>query len=158
MPDRLVDMQAFQNLAAGILLENHRLRFKVRGSSMRPFLRDGDLVEVQPVSPDSIKPGEVVLCKLPGERLVVHRVVQADAENLLMQGDALPHPDGRIPRQNVLGRVVAFTRQNRRVELNPGLYTLLAAIWIRFRSLRRLGLRVAGKLKRTLFRLPTSEE
>tara|TARA_Y100000310_G_scaffold233623_1_gene236506 strand:- start:208 stop:507 length:300 start_codon:yes stop_codon:yes gene_type:complete len=38
--------------------------FRPRGDSMSPLIRSGDLVTVEPVRPDDIRKGDIVLCSV----------------------------------------------------------------------------------------------
>jgi signal peptidase I len=93
-------------LLRAVLARNVRFRFRARGSSMHPFIRNGDRVTVSPATDTYLQPGDVVAFIDNGAgRLVVHRIVAASRESFLIQGDNNPAPDGWIPSVNVLGRV-----------------------------------------------------
>ena len=70
----------FLPLAAEILAEGRALRFKARGGSMYPFVRDGDVVHVKPVEGSAVGVGDVVLCRYGENRLVAHRVIGVSRE------------------------------------------------------------------------------
>lgn len=148
MPDFLLDFSEFDTLAASILNGGHKIRFRAHGESMRPFILDGDIVEVQPI--EMVKPnrGDVVLCRLGDGRLVVHRVVQVAPDNVLIQGDALPYPDGRIPYTHVLGRVSTIFRQNDQVQMNTPSMKILVSLWLVITPFRRFFLRGIHRLRR----------
>jgi signal peptidase I len=80
--------------------------FLVRGKSMQPYLRDGDLVLTRRRSGQP-RPGDVMVYR--PERLpfaVVHRVVEADKDGVVVRGDANSHSDPeRVPSRRVLGQV-----------------------------------------------------
>lgn len=124
----------FSELAAEILRHGHALRFQAHGGSMVPFIRDGDVVEVQTIDGATIRRGNVVLCRNEG-RVVVHRVIGVERKNdqatLVIQGDALARPDGRIPPEDVLGQVVAVERGGKRIELNGGWWRMAGWLWTR---------------------------
>lgn len=150
MPDLLLEFDEFESLAASILREGQNLRFRARGASMHPFIQDGDLIEVQPIGADPIRRGDVVFCRLPDNRLVVHRVIQVGQSGLLIQGDALPHPDGHVPAENVLGRVNIIQRQGKFICLNSCQMKLLTNGWCCLAQLRRFPARVSRRMRRLL--------
>jgi hypothetical protein len=95
-----------------------------RGSSMRPVLRDGDTLFVEPLGARDASPGDVVVVWMPGEtpdgdRLVNHRLVSCSrgpgGVRVRTKGDAASgiesFVDGR--EAEVLGRVVAVGRDGR---------------------------------------------
>ena len=75
----------------------------VKGDSMWPSLRAGDVACVEPLVGEPA-PGEVVLARL-AEVLVVHRVLQRDASGYVLRGDNSDAEDPRLPSSRVLGRV-----------------------------------------------------
>lgn len=142
----------FSELAAEILQNGHALRFQARGGSMVPFIKDGDVVEVQPVEAATIRRGDVVLCRDGSGRVLVHRVVGVNREAgraaLVIQGDALARPDGRIPPGDVLGQVVAVERGGKRFELNGGRWRMAGQLWTRLWPLSLWGYRAVAALRR----------
>jgi polysaccharide export outer membrane protein len=92
----------------------------VTGSSMRPTLLPGDAVEVGPFH-GLPRPGQIVLARV-ASGLVVHRLVRVDMvdgrRSYRLRGDAGRALDAGLPRQCLLGRVRAFVRQGRRLEVD----------------------------------------
>lgn len=150
MPDLLVEFDDFEKLAASFLNAGQRMRFKARGNSMRPFILDGDLVEVQPIETHKPNRGDVVLCRLHDGRLVVHRVIQVAQDYVLIQGDALPYPDGRIPYTQVLGKVDTVFRRNKQIQMNTPWKKFLVGFWLVLTPLRSILLRGIHRLRRGL--------
>jgi len=84
--------------------------FRLEGSSMLPLFRSGDiaLVEPLPPSPSSsfiLSPGDCVVYRHAGG-LFLHRVLSADENGLLISDDAGLIAAHRVPREEVVGRVV----------------------------------------------------
>ena len=80
----------------------------VRGTSMVPTFGAGDLVVVRSDPPYA--PGDVVAYRTPGDAgtVIVHRVVGAEGDRLVLQGDANDLEDALRPLpEEVLGRQVA---------------------------------------------------
>jgi signal peptidase I len=124
---------AFAELSAEILRAGVALRFRARGASMSPLVRDGDVLLVRPVEPSSVQIGDLVLCTLgsgePG-RVVVHRVVRRqagpDGLRFTVQGDQVSRPDGVIPAAQVYGRVTAIERAGLQIDVNRHSLRLLS--------------------------------
>lgn len=89
-----------------------RVRFRARGTSMEPALRDGDLVSVVRAHPDRIGVGDVICYEPEPGRLVLHRVVARGATYFVTRGDALGWVE-RVPFARVLGQVTAVERRGR---------------------------------------------
>src|SRR3972149_845028 len=66
----------FDCLVREVLGKGGGLRFRARGTSMSPFIRDGDVVRVEPAAPSRLKRGEIVLCRRRWGSHTVHRLVR----------------------------------------------------------------------------------
>jgi signal peptidase len=134
MRDLTLRAAEFEALAAGILQGGSGLRFRARGASMRPFIRDGDVLELQPLDGAPVRRGDVVLFREGAGRVVAHRVIHLRREDgrvvLRTRGDALACPDGFVSREQVLGRVVALERGGRRIGLDRTTQRLLGVLWL----------------------------
>jgi signal peptidase I len=109
----------FEGLAVDLLKAGHLLRFRARGSSMHPLVRDGDILVVRPAELDEIKVGDVVLYRAPDAGIVAHRVVQKQTRGgralLVVRGDATGTPDPQVLWSQVLGRVASIERRGRTI-------------------------------------------
>lgn len=114
--------EALLGLMRAVLSKGVPFRFRARGWSMAPFIRDGDVITVSPVLHSRPRIGQVVAFATPEEeKLVVHRVVGRRGEALLIQGDSVPHgADGMIPPENIMGRVTRVERNGHDVWLGLG--------------------------------------
>jgi hypothetical protein len=106
---------AFAELSAEILRAGKAVRFRARGASMSPLVRDGDVVLVRPVEARAVREGDVVLCADERGRLLLHRVIRRRAGPggvcLTVQGDSVEQPDGEIAGAQLYGRVAAVERE-----------------------------------------------
>jgi signal peptidase I len=121
----------FLAIAREILVSGHSLQFRARGGSMRPLIRDGDLLEIAPLQPNQLSRGDILLYQHSSSQLLVHRLVGIEKTGqqtrLLMQGDAVVHTDGWSTSEQVLGRVVSIHRANRKISLKQPSQRWLAA-------------------------------
>jgi hypothetical protein len=83
---------------------------------MLPFLRDGDLLDVQPAAPAGIGIGDVLCYEPPSGGLCLHRVIAREKRGFVTRGDALAHVE-TVPDAAVLGVVTAVEREGRRRSL-----------------------------------------
>ena len=97
--------QLFFSEVKALLEEGKHVRIPVNGSSMRPFLWNGDTVELIPVSDHIIHWGDIVLARTNTERMVLHRVTFKKKDRLWLMGDA----HSRQKEQVTMGEVWAFT-------------------------------------------------
>jgi len=121
-------------LAEEILQAGHRLRFQAYGSSMRPFIRAGDILEIERSGKSTIQRGDILLFRRSDSKLSAHRVVDIRIEGAqqlyVTMGDALYQPDGVIRQDQVLGRVVLYEREGKSVRLDTRFQRLVGLIWI----------------------------
>ncbi|MDA8239679.1 MAG: S24/S26 family peptidase [Nitrospiraceae bacterium] len=99
-----IGMDDFRGIAEEVLRKGNNLSFIAGGSSMSPFIKDGDTVVVQPAQ--SLHIGDTTLCKAPEGRLILHRVVKVTTSGVVTRGDACLTDDGFTSIENTLGRVV----------------------------------------------------
>lgn len=108
-------------LMRAVLEKGVPFRFRARGWSMAPFIHDGDIVTVSPLQG---RPGfgEVVAFVHPvAGMLVVHRVIARNGNALFIQGDSITaRPDGMVPLENLLGRVICVERDGHPVRIGLG--------------------------------------
>jgi hypothetical protein len=120
-------------LLQAVISKGVPFRFKARGWSMTPFIRDGDVITVSPFSRSDLSIGSIVAFKRPGaEQLVVHRIVAKHKKFVYTIGDGiLNQADGWIPVENIIGLLTRIERNGRRVWLGLGLERYLIAYFSR---------------------------
>lgn len=112
---------ALVELLRAIVEKGAACRFRARGRSMSPFIREGDVVTVCPCAASAVKLGQVVAFVNPSTgRLAVHRVVGLGQDGCLIQGDNEACPDGWVPYHSILGLVTRVERNGRSVRLGIG--------------------------------------
>ena len=123
-------------LLRAVLGKGVPFRFRVKGFSMHPFIKDGDVVTLSPLCVHSPRVGDVVAFLYPGSgKLAVHRLVGKKGDSSLIMGDSLDRPDGMIPEMNILGYVTKVEREGKRVYLGLGPERLVIAFLTRRRLL-----------------------
>jgi signal peptidase I len=127
--------QDFAALSADVLARKGSLPIKAHGFSMYPFIRNGDIICIQPSGINAFRVGEVVLYHSDEEKLVAHRIIGRRLKNgrifLRMCGDATLDFNDWIPAGHVLGRVAAILRGHRVLRLDKGLMRVLSVFWAR---------------------------
>ncbi|HSJ52457.1 MAG TPA: S24/S26 family peptidase [Anaerolineae bacterium] len=111
----------FGCLAEGVLQAGISLQFQAHGSSMTPFVRDGDTLLISPVQVHDLRVGQIVLCQTGNDKFVVHRIVQRRRQqgdlSFLVKGDLCHCPDGWVDGSRILGRAEQLCRRGRTVQL-----------------------------------------
>lgn len=89
-------------------------RSVVTSNSMAPLAREGDAFVIVPAGRRGPAFGDVVAA-VAGSRAVVHRVVGKRRGFYVTKGDASPHVDALVRREDVLGRVCALVKSDGRL-------------------------------------------
>jgi hypothetical protein len=138
---------ALTEILRATLAEGMPFRFRARGVSMDPFIRDDDVITVSPLAQLSPGLGDVVaFVQGNTERLLVHRVIRVKGSSYVIRGDNSAGADGFIPRANILGQVKRVERKDRRVSLGFGPERVLIAFLSRMGWMVPL-VRIASKLR-----------
>jgi len=99
--------------------------FIVRGRSMRPLIREGMTVHVEPLDPERARVGDVIAFTLHG-RLVAHRVIGftggASGRTLRTKGDARAAADPPVHAGDVIGRVRRVTSRRGSIDFDAPLW------------------------------------
>ena len=131
----------FEELLVHFLGDGIAVRFRARGTSMHPGVRDGDILRVHPIEHTVVHVGDIVLYCTPHNGIVVHRVVGISTHGeetiLLVKGDASGTPDPRVPQSQVLGRVVSIERRGRTIVPRSWTSRYVAPLHARLFRLRR---------------------
>src|SRR5207249_10367550 len=99
-------------LALQVLRRDGHLRIMARGSSMMPFIRDGDVVGITTTESTEVGVGDVVCYEKPPGRLFLHRVIGRNGDGFVAKGDALAFTE-LVERAHVLGKVTTVERHGR---------------------------------------------
>src|SRR5262245_21754325 len=78
------------------------VQFRPRGHSMKGKIESGQLCTVEPVDPESLEGGDIVLCKVNGKQYL-HLVKAKQGERFLI-GNNRGYTNGWISRNSVFGK------------------------------------------------------
>jgi signal peptidase I len=102
-------------LLQAILDKGVPFRFRAKGFSMSPFIKDDDVITVSPLTDGSTHSGDIVaFIRSEMKKLVIHRVVGKQGEYFHIKGDNIPNTDELIPKANIIGRVTKVERNGKR--------------------------------------------
>jgi len=103
------------------------------GPSMNPILKSGDRLRIIPYSGKEVGRGDVIVF-LPsgGDSKIIHRVVSVSSRGIRTRGDNSSNVDPWILRHDqILGRIVAAQRGNKRRRIFGGTVGRLLAVTVR---------------------------
>lgn len=104
-----------------------RSQIRITGNSMRPLFRAGDRILIQH-GVDGFRRGDVLVFRV-ADQIVVHRLLDIRADQnrsyLLTKGDSVLRPDPWFSCDQVIGRVIGFTRNGRDVSVTQPFWQLI---------------------------------
>ena len=108
------------DLSIELLGRGKRVRFRAPGRSMYPTIRENEAITVEPVQPQQVKLGDIILYR-SGESVVAHRVMRIErgkGETLrfILREDTLGTLDEPVEAGQILGKVVAVERAGRSID------------------------------------------
>ncbi len=117
----LTKQEHFSALTEEILKRGKNLRFQAMGQSMYPFIKNGQIIVIQPMEPSALKTGDVVFFrnKKSKSSYIAHRLIAKQKDGVLItKGDARKDADEPVNPNQVLGKVVTVEKSGRAVSLN----------------------------------------
>ncbi len=121
----------FMPIVADALERNQQVRLSANGSSMTPFIYDGDTVEIESLhSIPSL--GSIVLAKSSRDEFVMHRIVRKRRGAVYLRGDFhfLFDCEGPFSERDLIGEVVcSWHREQLRVH-SKGLWKYAGFVWM----------------------------
>ena len=136
------------------IAKDKEFRLKVFGNSMKPFIKDGDIIGVKKVDYKGISIGDVILYYVD-KKVFAHRILykrrRDGGEFLIVKGDFVGSFDFKVQPEQVLGKVVKIEKKEREIRLeNKGAkaYNYLILLYsLMFSMIREWGSRIIKKSK-----------
>ncbi len=148
----------FRELTQEMLREGDVVLVPTQGSSMHPLIPEGCRIQVEPVAPEALRLGDVIVYRA-GEALMAHRLV-AKRENggslrLVTKGDAISWEfREEVEPAQVLGRVsVVNWRRGLNLRIDSGWGRILSLVLAATRPLPQGLFLILIELKTGLVRL-----
>jgi signal peptidase len=108
------------DLSTELLGRGKRVRFRAPGRSMYPTIRENEAITVEPVTPQDVKVGDIILYR-SGKSVVAHRVMRiergkGDTLRFILREDTWGTLDEPVEAEQILGRVVSVERAGRNID------------------------------------------
>ncbi len=112
----------FLELSQELLDRGALLRFRAHGRSMHPFIKNGNILIVEPLNGTSASIGDVVFYRRSDGSLTAHRLIKVNHHKestvLITRGDSHKYYDLPVPSEQVMGRIIRIELQERQLQLN----------------------------------------
>lgn len=119
-----INRAELEDIAAAVLQAGSIFTFRASGTSMSPFIRDGDTVYLKQDPPYEV--GDVVLAK-GGGGITLHRIVTVHGRGVITKGDGAGRPDpGTVSMDGILGKAYKVSGQGLNFHLRPPFSRVLA--------------------------------
>ena len=128
---------ALLSLVSESLAQGHTAVIWVKGYSMRPFIEYGrDRVKL--AFPSEVRVGDAVLAQIHPDHYVLHRVIERQGADLVLQGDGNVRGVERCRVDDVCGVVIEYIRPKRTIPASDPSLCRRIRLWRTLRPLRRL--------------------
>jgi signal peptidase I len=111
----------FLDLSLELLERGASLRFRAHGASMHPFIKNGNILIVEPVNDSPLDVGDIVFYRRSNNALTAHRLIKVENSPggtvFLTKGDSLGFIDPPVPPAQVLGRVIQIEGNSKQLAL-----------------------------------------
>jgi signal peptidase I len=112
----------FLELSQELFERGALLRFRAHGRSMQPFIKNGNILIVEPLNGTSANIGDVVFYRRAEGSLTAHRLIKVGHHEgstvLITRGDSLGYSDPPVPIAQVIGKVIRVETDKRQLRLN----------------------------------------
>lgn len=131
------------------IAEGHSVRFRLKGQSMFPLLRnERDEVVLYSCTEEELQPMDVVLFRFQGKH-VLHRILRREGERLFLRGDGSYVAREECVVSDVVGKVHEVIRPSGKVvSVKAWRWRLLSRVWCGLGIFRNPCLRVLHRLIR----------
>lgn len=152
--ERTLSLDELKDLGRQLLETGKSVNFSLGGTSMFPFLRDGDVGTVFRLPIEALHRGQVLVFEQNG-RWIAHRLVaihhSQNFTRLLCQGDSIIRPDRPIGKDAYLGVLTAFSRDGQPRQLNSFSARSMAWTMVNLRPFPQFFVRLFLRLKKRVF-------
>lgn len=127
---------ALRAVLCDVLNKGMPFRFKARGTSMSPFIKDGDVLTICPERRNFIGKGDIVAYHHQRlNKIVIHRIVEKKNSFYMLKGDNTTGINNLVYEKDILGRVSGIERNGKKVHFGLGPERFLISLLTRFELL-----------------------
>lgn len=147
----IVSCRELMPVVRAALDSGSRVRLTATGGSMFPFVRNGEVVELEAVEHHDLQPGDVVLAARPDDSYILHRIAAMAPHRVFIVSDA-GQQDGWFAVDRVFARARAVERKGRWLRLDTARARRAGLLWVKCRiigpPLLAFGVKLKGKVLR----------
>lgn len=120
-----------------LLARGEDVHIKPGGISMLPLFRPNEDIIILSPLPEKLKKYDIPFYRRSSGKFVLHRIVKV-GESYTCIGDNQFHPEPGIAREQMIGVVTGFIRNDRKHTVNEFGYKLYSRVWHHTRKIRHV--------------------
>lgn len=131
------------------IADGRSVKFRVKGNSMLPLLRNGkEKVVLYSYRNRELKKGDIILFRYKGRHLL-HRIIKKDNHHYLLQGDGVSSSYEECTEKDVVGVVREVCRPSgRTISVDSLSWRLAVRMWLYLGRCRGILLRIALQIQK----------
>ena len=107
----MIKLETLYPLILEAFQDNKTFSFPIKGTSMRPLLKNDDIVTIKKIDND-IKKGDILLYKRNDDSFVLHRINKIKKDYYLIVGDHQTKKE-LVKYDQLIGKVINYQKKNK---------------------------------------------
>ena len=135
---RIIPNEVLLPEVARLISEGHTVTLIIRGNSMNPFLLDRrDRIVVGPFTETDLQRGAVVLARESLGRIVFHRIIRRNGQELTLLGDGNLKVTEQANVADVMGIMITAIRKDKEYPCSGRTWQRYSFWWMKLMPIRR---------------------
>ena len=130
--------------------QGKKVKIRVRGNSMLPFIRNNDEALLIPPTPEHIKKGTPVVSQTDELGIVLHRIYHIEGNRITLLGDGNVNQFEHTSPDRIIATVSHYYRGKHTLKLDSWYMYLIGRLWMAAHPWRRKVLTLAWRIKGVL--------
>ena len=137
--------------------QGKKVKIRVRGNSMLPFIRNNDEALLIPPTPDKIRKGTPVVAQTDELGIVLHRIHRIEGSRITLLGDGNVNQFEHTSPERIIAVVSHYYRGKHTLRTDSLGMHIVGRLWMAAHPWRRKVLTLAWKVKRFFAALWTTQ-
>ena len=129
--------------------QGKKVKIRVRGNSMLPFIRNNDEALLIPPTPDKIRKGTPVVAQTDELGIVLHRIHRIEGSRITLLGDGNVNQFEHTSPERIIAVVSHYYRGKHTLRTDSLGMRIVGRLWMAAHPWRRKVLTLAWRIKRT---------
>ena len=130
--------------------QGKKVKIRVRGNSMLPFIRNNDEALLIPPTPEHLQKGTPVVALTDELGIVLHRIYHIEGNRITLLGDGNVNQFEHTSPDRIIATVSHYYRGKHTIKLDSWYMYLISRLWMAAHPWRRKVLTLAWRIKGVL--------